>query len=134
MRRLLVIEDDSNTLSGLIELLKDEGYEVQGARHGHEALKVIADRPIDMVLCDYSLPDKNGLQVCCELKKLQPGLILFLITAFYNSKLNSTAREYGIAKIFTKPLVLDDLFDVLLRYSNKFKNHKKNMSGSLEAL
>ena len=53
MRRLLIVEDDLNTLSGLLDLLSDEGYQVQGVTNGKEALKVVLTGPVDMVLCDY---------------------------------------------------------------------------------
>ncbi|MBN1349354.1 response regulator [candidate division KSB1 bacterium] len=117
MKRLLVIEDDLNTRSGLIELLQDEGYVVLGARFGFEALKLISTEAIDMVLCDYSLPDLDGLQVCQEVKKHRPEILLFLITGFCNSKMINTAQECGVERIFTKPLMLDDLFQMLLCYS-----------------
>lgn len=125
MRRLLIVEDDPNTLSGLLELLSDEGYQVQGVMHGSEALELAATEPVDMVICDYNLPDINGLQVCRELKRLQPRSILFLSTAFYNLKIFNAARECGIAKIFTKPVVLDDLFEILSIYSNQFNFNKR---------
>jgi len=125
LRRLLIVEDDPNTLSGLLELLSDEGYQVQGVMHGSEALELAATEPVDMVICDYNLPDINGLQVCRELKRLQPRSILFLSTAFYNLKIFNAARECGIAKIFTKPVVLDDLFEILSIYSNQFNFNKR---------
>lgn len=114
MKNLLIIEDDPNTLSGLLELLSDEGYQVHGVMHGNDAMQVVETEQVDMVLCDYSLPDINGLQVCLELKKMQPRLDLFLVTAFYNSKMFNIARKCGVAKIFTKPIVLDDLLETLI--------------------
>ena len=128
MGRLLIVEDDPNTLSGLLELLSDEGYQVHGATHGKQALKLAATEPVDVVLCDYSLPDINGIEVCRELKRLHPRLILVLITAFYSSKIFNAARECGIKKVFTKPMVLDDLFETLLIHSkqNKFNEHYTN--------
>jgi len=117
--RLLVIEDDINTRSGLVELLKEEGYEVQGANRGQEAINIISNCSMDLVLCDYSLPDIDGLSACREMKRLQPELVTFLITGFYNSELIRDARAIGITKIFTKPLVLDDLFQIIFSYSKQ---------------
>jgi CheY-like chemotaxis protein len=82
MNHLLIIEDDPNTLSGLQDLLRQEGYRVHGVTRGRQAIQTILAESIDIVICDYSLPDMDGLQVCRELKRLQPGLKLFLVTAY----------------------------------------------------
>ena len=119
MNRLLVIEDDPNTLSGLMELLGDEGYDVNGTMHGNDALEIAAQRQIDMVLCDYNLPDLDGLGVCQRLRKIKPEAILFLTTASDSTALVDTARKAGVSKIFPKPLNLNDLFDTLLGYASK---------------
>lgn len=126
MRRLLIVEDDPNTLSGLLELLGDEGYEVQGVMQGNEALEVVSTKPVDMVLCDYNLPDINGLQVCRALKRLRPEMVLFMSTAFDDSKIFESAMECGIKKVFTKPVMLDDLLENLFIYSNRFNINKRN--------
>ena len=52
MKHLLVVEDNPNTLSGLLELLSDEGYNVNGVMHGNEAFEVAEKQTIDMVICD----------------------------------------------------------------------------------
>ena len=119
MNHLLVVEDDPNTLSGLLELLGDEGYDVNGTMHGNDALQIAAQKPIDMVLCDYNLPDVDGLRVCQRLRKIKPEAILFLTTASDSTTLVDTARKVGVSKIFPKPINLNDLFDTLLGYASK---------------
>ena len=119
MSHLLVVEDDPNTLTGLVELLGDEGYDVNGVMHGIDALEVAAHKPVDMVLCDYNLPDVDGLRVCQRLRKIKPEAILFLTTASDSTILVDMARKVGVSKIFPKPLNLTDLFDTLLGYASK---------------
>ncbi|MDZ7264933.1 MAG: response regulator [candidate division KSB1 bacterium] len=119
MNHLLVVEDDASTLAGLMELLAEEGYNVNGTMQGNDALEIAARNPIDMVLCDYNLPDVDGLRVCQRLRKLNPAVILFLTTASDNTALVDTARKVGISKIFHKPINLDDLFKTLLGYASK---------------
>ncbi len=113
MNHLLIIEDDPNTLSGLQDLLRQEGYRVHGVTRGRQAIQTILAESIDIVICDYSLPDMDGLQVCRELKRLQPGLKLFLVTAYSNAEIMKAAKESSIVKIFHKPLDLDDLLTKL---------------------
>ncbi len=114
MLRLLIIEDDPNTLSGLQELLSYEGYIVFGASNGTEALEIVTSEAIEIVLCDYSLPDFNGIQVCDEIKKLHPAIPLILITAYRNSEIVREAVEHGIERVLGKPIILDELFNTLL--------------------
>lgn len=117
MKNLLVIEDNPHTLSGLVELLGDEGYEVDGVMQGSDALKVAAQKNIDLVLCDYHLPDTNGLQVCQRLKAINQATILFLTTASDSTTLTDAANQCGVLKIFPKPLDLKELFYTLLKSS-----------------
>lgn len=124
MRRILLIEDDLNTLSGLIELLGEEGYQVFGAAHAQEARGIMATKNIDMVLCDYCLPDINGVDFCSELKKFYPDLRLFLFSAFYNNKMIAATRRHEIEKIFLKPIDLDELLETLFTYSTQIKIDK----------
>ncbi len=131
MIRLLIVEDDSNTRLGLMDLLRQEGYWVRGAMQGRQALEVAASTPIDMVLCDYSLPDMNGLEVCHKLLRLQPQLRLFLVTAHNDMELTRRARESGVVKILNKPLNLNELFEALLAQSS---DHSLNISGGAKCV
>lgn len=109
MKNLLLIEDDPNTLSGLQDLLRQEGYGVFGVTRGRLALQSIFRESFDIVICDYSLPDMDGLQVCRELRWLRPELRFFLVTAYSNSEIIKAARECRITRVFHKPLDLDEL-------------------------
>jgi DNA-binding response OmpR family regulator len=120
MNHLLIIEDDPNTLSGLQDLLRQEGYRVHGVTRGHQAIQTILAESIDIVICDYSLPDMDGLQVCRELKRLQPELKLFLVTAYSNAEIVKAAKECRIARIFHKPLDLDALLEKLAAMSSSW--------------
>ncbi len=111
MKNLLIVEDDKNTLAGLRELLCDEGYNVFGTNNGLEALSLAAKTQVDIVLCDYCLPEMNGLQVCRELKKIQPDSQLFMYTALRDEETFQNAYDSGVAKIFTKPIIVSELFE-----------------------
>lgn len=135
--RLLIVEDDLNALTGLRELLGDEGYFVRGVVNGRQAIEAVKQEPFDIVLCDYSLPGMDGLQVCRELKHIQPHLALFLVTAYRNLEVVNAARQCGIEKVIAKPLVIAELFDTLtavvarLREKGRYNLAKKE--GGLSA-
>jgi two-component system response regulator HydG len=113
MKRLLLVEDDLNTLRGLEVLLRNDGYWVKGVTRGQHAFAVVEREHIDAVLCDYRLPDIDGLQVCRKLRQLSPHLSLFLLTAYNTVEIARGARECGVEKVFHKPLDLDELFTTL---------------------
>ncbi len=129
--RLLIVEDDLNALTGLRELLGEEGFFVRGVVNGRQAIEAVKQEPFDIVLCDYCLPGMDGLQVCRELKRLQPHLALFLVTAHRNLEVVNAARQHGIEKVIAKPLVIAELFDTLtvaiarLREKGQYNSAKK---------
>ncbi|MCG3120468.1 MAG: Transcriptional regulatory protein ZraR [bacterium] len=122
MSHVLIIEDDPNTLSGLQDLLQQEGYRVNGVTRGRQAIQTILAMSIDIVICDYSLPDMNGLQVCHQLRHLQPELQLFLVTAYSNHEIMAAAKECCVTNIFHKPLDVEELLDKLAALST-WRNH-----------
>lgn len=114
MKKLLLIEDDLNTREGLATLLRLDGHWVQAVDNGWAGLKLAGTTPFDVLLCDYKLPDMNGLEVCRRLQKLHGHPELFLLTAYNNAEITRAARNCGVGKIFYKPLDLDDLFIALV--------------------
>lgn len=118
MSHVLIIEDDPNTLSGLQDLLQQEGYRVNGVTRGQQAIQTILAKSVDIVICDYSLPDMNGLQLCRQLRYLQPQLKLLLVTAHHNHEITAAAQECRVTKIFSKPLDVEALLDKLAALSS----------------
>jgi len=128
--RLLIVEDDRNALAGLQELLREEGFFVCGVIDGRRALDTVARETFDMVLCDYCLPGMDGLQLCSELRRSQPHLTFFLVTAYRNPELVHAARQCGIEKVLGKPIVLNELLESLTaaaRISSRldYPNHRE---------
>ncbi|MCA9740800.1 response regulator [candidate division KSB1 bacterium] len=109
MIRILIVEDDCNTLTGLMELLSQEGYQTRGAYDGRQALQLFRDKPDDLVLCDYRLPDIDGLAVCEKIQQIQSTTKLIMMTAFSRAEIVNRAREIGILKVINKPISLEQL-------------------------
>ena len=81
MKTALIIEDELNNMQVFCILLSAQGYNVREANTGHEALAA-SNRdygPIDLILCDLTLPDMSGTNVALELVTLHPeAAILFI--------------------------------------------------------
>ena len=77
MKRILVIDDDTYICELLVNYLQEKGNEVQGAFTGNKALKILEKNEFDLVLCDYRLPDTDGLRILREIKTKKPATAFF---------------------------------------------------------
>ena len=103
---ILIVDDNENNRYTLERRLKREGYENFGiAENGRQALKILAERPIDLVLLDITMPEMNGYQVLEEMKSDMAlrGIPVIVISAI--DDLESVARciEMGAEDYLPKP-------------------------------
>ena len=79
--RILVVEDEENVGSTLVERLGRDGYEVSWAKSSEDASLEISRRKFDLVLMDVGLPDGSGFDVAAKLRKAQPAASLIFLIA-----------------------------------------------------
>ncbi len=113
MARILIVEDDRNTLSGLVEILLEEGYAVQGAHSAKKALKLLAKEQFDVLLTDLKMPEMSGMELYERTLTLAPELKTIVMTAYSSVKDAVEAMKRGVYEYLTKPLDLDELFVIL---------------------
>ncbi len=113
--KILLVEDDINTLNGLAEILAEEGFEVTKARNARNGLNEFRKDQFDVVLVDYLLPDIDGLQLAETLLQEQPETKIIMMTAFGTVKNAVQAMKLGIYDYLTKPIDLDELLIILRR-------------------
>jgi CheY-like chemotaxis protein len=68
MKTILVVEDEARFAHILENVLTDEGYQVSLAQNGQEALTLLSQCPVDMVISDVNMPVLDGIELCRELK------------------------------------------------------------------
>lgn len=112
MSKVLVVEDDKNTLAGLLEILNFEGFEVCGAPDARSAL-VLADAGVDVLLTDLRLPDMSGLELIDEIQKSQTDIVSIVMTAYGAPESYSRGEKLAVNAWLTKPLNLDKLVHLL---------------------
>ena len=115
-RRLLVAEDDLEVRTLLKRVLTREGFEVETAANGKDAMGLLqAGRPYDAVISDIRMPEKDGEQLLRESRQLRPDLKVVLITSYGElEQCNRLLRE-GAFDYLTKPFKIPDLLDILDR-------------------
>ena len=124
--KVLIIEDDINTLHGLGEILEDENFNISKAKNAKQALKEIENGDFDVVLMDYLLPDRDGLDLSREVLKDYPEIKIIMMTAFGTVKNAVNAMNMGIYDYLTKPINLDELLIILRRAIQEQRLIKEN--------
>ena len=112
--RILVLEDDSNTLSGIVEVLRQAGYVVTGAGTYDAAKRLLALTPFDLFLTDVRLRGYNGLNLVRQSAQEHPDMTLVIMTGFDEAMMELEAGRYG-AEFVRKPVAPKELLDVIGR-------------------
>jgi len=110
MPRILIIEDEQNSREALASLLRREGYEVECAPTGQEAVGAIMHATPDLVILDLLMPEVNGTSVL-EVIRSQMGmqsLPVVVWTGLEESELADRARQLKVNSIITKGKVTFD--------------------------
>jgi response regulator NasT len=107
--RVLVAEDEALIRLDLVEMLREEGYQVVGeAADGEQAVRLAGELNPDLVIMDVKMPKKDGIEAASEIagKRIAPVVIL---TAFSQRDLVERAREAGAMAYLVKPFGKRDL-------------------------
>jgi DNA-binding NtrC family response regulator len=119
--KILIIDDDQSLHSVFTRILTKEGYTIENAETGKEALQKIQNQTFDAALIDVKLPDINGLDLLPQLNKTAPSMIKLVITGFEIPDGKNVALKLGADDFFKKPLHPDVLLKAL---KDKLKTKK----------
>ena len=114
--RILIVDDEEIVRLSLCELLRDEGYEVDAAAGGSEALDAMAKARYSLVIADVSMPGMSGIDILREVKKTYDGVEVILITGYGNIKDAVGAMKLGAYEYVGKPII-DDEIKLLVRHA-----------------
>jgi CheY-like chemotaxis protein len=114
--RILVVDDEPDTL-GLVQLtLETAGYDVKAAASGGEALLLAQQHTFDAILLDIMMPDISGFDVCRRLQTtLTPVPAIVFLTAKNRPEDRETGEALGASAYLLKPITRGQLLDVLRR-------------------
>jgi len=113
-KRILLVDDETDNLDVLREVLQLEGHDVEVARSGPEALaRIDRGERFDLVLCDVGMPEMSGWQVARELEARKPRTPIWMLTGWANEIGESDPRLRMVRGVLAKPLDLDRLRTLL---------------------
>ena len=107
--KLLVIDDDADIRSLLADLLGESDYKVDTASCGEEALKMIKDSTYGLVITDLRMQGMDGLQVIKEVKNIDPGIDVIVMTGYASVNSAVESMKAGAVDYITKPLNTDQI-------------------------
>jgi len=112
---VLIVDDHEVVRSGLVaEIDGEEGFSVAGvAASGGEALAWAVEHRPDLVLMDWRLPDKTGLEACRELHDAAPDVRVVILTTYISEETVRQALAAGARGYVTKSAGIDALFDAM---------------------
>ena len=112
-KRVLIIDDDMDMCVLLGKLLNKNGYETDASYTGAKGLAKFQEKKFDAVICDYRLGDMEGKNVLVELKKLDPSVVVLIITGYSDIKTAVELIKLGAFDYITKPLIPDEVLGIL---------------------
>ena len=127
MVKILIVED-SNKLRKLIDVyLTHNGYKTYNATDGLEALEIVNNNMIDLVICDIMMPNMDGFELVEELREIYTNLPILIVTAKESKEDKILGFKLGIDDYMVKPIDLEELLmrvKALLRRANINNEHK----------
>jgi len=109
MKPVLIVEDETIMRESLQDWLKEEGYEVDTAESGEEALQKIGEKEFGVAVLDLRLPGKDGLEVLREATEKDPKIKGIVITAYPSVETAVEAMRMGAVDYIVKPFAPDAL-------------------------
>lgn len=123
MTKILVVDDDSTFCIMLKSFLTRKGFEVVEAFSFEEAVKAIRTNTFDVVLSDFRLPDKTGLEVLREVKEANPATGVIIMTGYADIRMAVNAIKLGAHDYVAKPINPDE---ILLTINGVLENNSNN--------
>ena len=116
---ILLVDDDAVFRATMSALLEDEGYRVETATGGHEALEKVGVHPFDLVISDLRMPGTDGLELLPQLLAVRPDLVVIMVTGFATVESAIEAMRRGAFDFVRKPCPHDEFLLTVRRALDK---------------
>lgn len=122
MKKILIVDDESNIRLGLNKCLAKEGYYIEEASNGEEALQLIYNKKYDLILMDVQMPELNGFDVLKRIRKFGNSTRVIMMTAFGTVEMAVDSMKIGAVDFLSKPFTISKVRDVVKEVLDKDMN------------
>ena len=123
--RVLVVDDDESVRRSLEAVLKEEGYTVDIAENGQEAVEKSKASFYDLALVDLRLPDMQGIRLLTEMRETVPKMVKIIITGYPSLENAIEAVNRGADGYMTKPYTMENLLCTIKEHLKRQEEAKK---------
>lgn len=113
IERILIVDDDRAVVQILAKILRRQGYDVETAESGQDAIEKILRNGFGAALIDVHLQDMNGLDLLPILQKTAPRMSKIILTGYPSDSDKTTACERGADEYLAKPIRSEKLIEVI---------------------
>ncbi|WP_174581627.1 sigma-54-dependent transcriptional regulator [Candidatus Methylacidithermus pantelleriae] len=124
--RILIVDDEKDVHYAFERLLEPEGWRVLRAESGKEALAVVSQQPVDVVVMDIRMAGQNGLETLREIRRRDPSSVVIMMTAYGTAQTAIEAMKLGAFDYILKPFELEGL-KALLERARLAARHRKEL-------
>ncbi len=127
-QKILVVDDELDMLMLLRMMIEDNtGYEVETTNNPSEALKMLTEKDVDLVITDLKMPGMDGMELFDELKEIKPDIPVIIITAYGSLEMADEAMKKGVADFITKPFRKDSILFTIKRTLELARVQRENI-------
>jgi len=124
--KILIVDDDANLRMTLRDLLEDSGYEIAEAESGGEAVKAVSAAFYPIILMDYNLTDKTGIEVIQDIRKINRESRILMMTAHASLDTAILAIQESVYDFLIKPVEFRDLLHAIRKAEENFRLEQEN--------
>lgn len=129
--KVLIIDDDPTFLMMLKNFLSKKDFNTRTGISANDALQILKKESFDIILLDFKLPDKNGIDLLKDIKKLNYQAPVILMTSYADIKMAVQAIKQGAFDYISKPVKTEELLNIIHKaLDNSAKKEKPSLDKS----
>lgn len=111
MASILIADDDKTCRDSIQKVLEREGHTVHAAANVDGALETLGAGHFDLVVCDYRMPGKTGIDLLIELRRRDSAVPVLMISAFADALVEAAVKRLGALDVLKKPIRRQELVE-----------------------
>ncbi|GAB3510656.1 sigma-54 dependent transcriptional regulator [Spirosoma knui] len=109
MEKILIVDDNNDICLLLERFLTKQGYKTASVQRGEDGLVLLRKEAFELVICDFKLPDIDGLEMLRRIKVMHPTTAVIIITGYSDVRVAVQTVKHGAYDYVTKPLYPDEI-------------------------